>query len=103
MGLGPLLRNVIWYIIVYFLLCITFVVRLYGFSEDGTDNRRIESAVINDEIDLKLGFERYRDPQEKLGWLVNLHSVGLFLSHLCAEAYVAKTNMEPAHKYKDPA
>jgi len=35
----------------------------------------LEAAIINDEIDLKLGFERYKEAKERIGWLVNLHTV----------------------------
>lgn len=48
---------------------------MFCFRDEGVDNRRIENAIINDEIDLKLGFERYKDSQERLGWLVNMHPV----------------------------
>ncbi|XP_067928568.1 DNA polymerase epsilon catalytic subunit A-like [Watersipora subatra] len=41
-------------------------------GDDGVD-KRLEAAIINDEIDLNLGFERYKEPQERIGWLVNFH------------------------------
>ena len=52
------------------MLCDSF----YVTSDDGLD-KRLEEAIINDEIDLNLGFERYKDHQERIGWLVNLHAV----------------------------
>lgn len=29
----------------------------------------------NDEIDLKFGFERYKDQRERTGFLINMHTV----------------------------
>ncbi|XP_053408498.1 DNA polymerase epsilon catalytic subunit A-like [Mercenaria mercenaria] len=35
--------------------------------------KRLTRARVNDEVDLKFGYERYKDPQEKVGWLINMH------------------------------
>ncbi|XP_048254478.1 DNA polymerase epsilon catalytic subunit A-like isoform X1 [Haliotis rufescens] len=40
--------------------------------EDSTE-KRLSRATLNDEIDLRFGFDRYKDPQEKTGWLINMH------------------------------
>ena len=42
--------------------------------EDSTE-KRVQRARLNDEIDQKFGYERYKDPQEKVGWLINMHPV----------------------------
>lgn len=30
-----------------------------------------------DAMDAKFGFERYKDPTERLGWLINMHPVSI--------------------------
>ena len=47
--------------------------------EDLQDNR-FEDVRTNDLLDSKLGFDRYEDGPERLGWLVNMQSV----THLCS-------------------
>ncbi|KAJ2957645.1 hypothetical protein NQZ79_g6638 [Umbelopsis isabellina] len=37
-------------------------------------DQRFEDIKIRDEIDARLGFERYQEGPEKLGWLINMHS-----------------------------
>ncbi|XP_074652055.1 DNA polymerase epsilon catalytic subunit A-like [Tubulanus polymorphus] len=47
-----------------------------GPSTDDRDDpadRRLSRAQENDEIDAKYGFDRYKDSQERIGWLVNMH------------------------------
>ena len=44
------------------------------FREDNAE-RRLERALFNDEIDIKYGFDRYKESAEKLGWLINMHPV----------------------------
>jgi DNA polymerase epsilon subunit 1 len=46
-------------------------------ADEGTyTEQRFENARLQDEIDAQLGFERYQDGPEKLGWLINQHPVG---------------------------
>ncbi|XP_076438241.1 DNA polymerase epsilon catalytic subunit A-like [Babylonia areolata] len=40
--------------------------------EDSTE-KRLQRASLNDEIDVRFGFNRYKDPQERTGWLINMH------------------------------
>ena len=40
-----------------------------------SSEKRLQRARLNDEVDQKFGFERYKDPQEKVGWLINMHPV----------------------------
>ena len=61
-------------------------------SDEGVD-KRLEAAIINDEIDLKLGFERYKDPQEKIGWLVNLHPVSSSTKCGTSSAYYSSLSL----------
>ena len=61
-------------------------------SDEGVD-KRLEAAIINDEIDLKLGFERYKDPQEKIGWLVNLHPVSSITKFGASSAYYSSLSL----------
>ncbi|CAH1796227.1 unnamed protein product [Owenia fusiformis] len=40
--------------------------------EDATD-KRMKRALENDEIDSKYGFDRHKETNEKVGWLINMH------------------------------
>ncbi|XP_070201892.1 DNA polymerase epsilon catalytic subunit A-like [Littorina saxatilis] len=40
--------------------------------EDSTE-KRLQRANLNDEIDIRFGFSRYKDAQERTGWLINMH------------------------------
>jgi len=44
--------------------------------EDSTE-KRLQRAVLNDEIDAKFGFERCKEPAKLVGWLINMHPVSL--------------------------
>jgi hypothetical protein len=58
-------------------------------------DQRFEDIKIRDEIDTRLGFERYQEGPEKLGWLINMHAVScninslLKLGSLFALAYLS--------------
>ncbi|KAH8548277.1 hypothetical protein BGW37DRAFT_507320 [Umbelopsis sp. PMI_123] len=43
-------------------------------NEPSNLDQRFEDVKIRDEIDARLGFERYQEGPEKLGWLINMHS-----------------------------
>lgn len=43
-------------------------------SKDDSVEKRLSRALLNDRIDARLGYERYRDSRERIGWLVNFHS-----------------------------
>nr|XP_027207609.1 DNA polymerase epsilon catalytic subunit A-like [Penaeus vannamei] len=40
--------------------------------DDGSD-RRLQQSIENDNVDSKYGFNRYKEPQERVGWLLNMH------------------------------
>ncbi|XP_052253908.1 DNA polymerase epsilon catalytic subunit A-like [Dreissena polymorpha] len=42
-------------------------------GKEESSEKRLSRAKLNDEIDLKFGYERYKDPQERCGWLINMH------------------------------
>jgi DNA polymerase epsilon subunit 1 len=46
-------------------------------AEPSNLDQRFEDIKIRDEIDARLGFDRYQEGPEKLGWLINMHSVSL--------------------------
>ncbi|XP_041470272.1 DNA polymerase epsilon catalytic subunit A-like isoform X2 [Lytechinus variegatus] len=41
-------------------------------SEDSSE-ARLQRATINDELDSLYGFDRYKEPAERVGWLINMH------------------------------
>ncbi|RUS23179.1 hypothetical protein BC937DRAFT_91409, partial [Endogone sp. FLAS-F59071] len=44
-------------------------------AEEPTNlDQKFEDVKIRDEIDERLGFRRYHEGSEKLGWLINMHS-----------------------------
>ncbi|GFN92313.1 DNA polymerase epsilon catalytic subunit a-like [Plakobranchus ocellatus] len=43
-----------------------------GTREDSTE-KRLKVSVLNDEIDTRFGYSRYKDTAEKTGWLINMH------------------------------
>ncbi|GFR70989.1 DNA polymerase epsilon catalytic subunit A-like, partial [Elysia marginata] len=43
-----------------------------GSREDSTE-KRLKVAVLNDEIDARFGYVRYKEATEKTGWLINMH------------------------------
>ena len=48
---------------------------IYALFREDNAEKRLEQALLNDEIDKKYGFDRYKDADEKLGWLINMHPV----------------------------
>ena len=52
--------------------------RLHVFSfsrEDAGSEKRLQRSQMNDEIDVRYGFERHKDGTERIGWLINMHPV----------------------------
>lgn len=45
------------------------------FREDTSAEARLQRAVLSDELDSRYGFDRYKEPQERVGWLMNMHPV----------------------------
>ncbi|XP_071480194.1 DNA polymerase epsilon catalytic subunit A-like [Diadema antillarum] len=43
-----------------------------GRSEDSSE-ARLQRSIINDELDSLYGFDRYKEPAERVGWLINMH------------------------------
>lgn len=50
----------------------------YYFFRQESD-KRLQRSQQNDVIDRKFGFERYKDPKERVGWLINMHPVSCVL------------------------
>ena len=45
-------------------------------GDEGTHvEQRFEDASMQDEIDRKMGFVKFQEGPEKLGWLINQHAV----------------------------
>lgn len=45
------------------------------FRDDSSAEQRLRRVKFQDEIDIRFGFNRHRDPVERLGWLINMHPV----------------------------
>ncbi len=52
------------------ILCFEFY-----FREDSSE-ARVRESIQNDAVDNKFGFERIKGNVERVGWLLNMHSVG---------------------------
>ena len=52
-------------------LLIFFILR----SREDSTEKRLHEAVLNDEIDARFGYERYKEAADKTGWLINMHPV----------------------------
>nr|CAI5864067.1 unnamed protein product [Callosobruchus analis] len=44
-------------------------------NREETSEFRLRQAIENDAIDLRYGFDRIKDHQERTGFLLNMHSV----------------------------
>ncbi|CAE1311507.1 POLE [Acanthosepion pharaonis] len=42
-------------------------------GREDSSEKRLQRSQQNDEIDSRFGYERYKDPSEKTGWLINMH------------------------------
>ncbi|UYV81656.1 POLE [Cordylochernes scorpioides] len=40
---------------------------------DDNSEKRLQQSIFNDKIDSRYGFDRYQDPAERVGWLINMH------------------------------
>lgn len=50
----------------------------HATNESSSRDERIESTRFANEIDQKMGFERYEGgPKQRIGWLINMHSTML--------------------------
>lgn len=43
-----------------------------GGRDDSTE-KRLQRAILNEDIDAKFGFDRLQDSSERIGWLINMH------------------------------
>jgi DNA polymerase epsilon subunit 1 len=48
---------------------------LVVLRRDDSTEFRIKQSLDNDAIDSKFGFDRIKDATERVGWLLNMHSV----------------------------
>ena len=51
----------------------------YRPDEGSSTEARLLRIQNNEVFDNKYGFERYKDPVDRLGWLLNMHPVSRFL------------------------
>ena len=47
-------------------------------DEGSSTEARVLRIQSNDTLDVKYGFDRYKDPVDRLGWLINMHPVSQF-------------------------
>jgi hypothetical protein len=47
----------------------------FFFRQDDSTEARILRIQTNELVDSKYGFDRYKDPGDRLGWLINMHPV----------------------------
>ena len=45
------------------------------FRQDDSTEARVLRIQTNELVDSKYGFDRYKDPGDRLGWLINMHPV----------------------------
>ncbi|ELU04510.1 hypothetical protein CAPTEDRAFT_97442, partial [Capitella teleta] len=45
-----------------------------GSRDDVGADKRMQRWQMNEDIDLRYGFERHKESSEKIGWLINMHS-----------------------------
>ena len=57
------------------MTCFIIKTIIYHYSREDSTEKRVQRAKLNDEIDQKFGYDRYKDPQERVGWLINMHPV----------------------------
>lgn len=44
-------------------------------DEGASTEARVNRIQSNDVLDVKYGFDRYKDSVDRLGWLINMHPV----------------------------
>jgi len=49
----------------------------FANRDDSSAESRIKQSIENDAIDSKFGFDRIKDAGERVGWLLNMHSVNI--------------------------
>ena len=55
----------------------------YARNDEGMSLEQRNNRITKiDAMDTKFGFERYKDPAERLGWLINMHPVSISFVHL---------------------
>jgi hypothetical protein len=67
-----------WFFLLGHVLCHIGYFRGARVNAD-TDEQRLARALKNDELDAKFGFERYKEPKERTGFMLNMQPVGLTL------------------------
>ena len=58
-----------------FFDCLNTWTPLHRPDEGASTEARINRIQSNDVLDVKYGFDRYKDSVDRLGWLVNMHPV----------------------------
>lgn len=50
---------------------------MFFYCSEDSSEYRLRQIIENETIDLKYGFERIKDHQERTGFLLNMHAVSL--------------------------
>lgn len=58
------------------------------FRREDSSEKRLQRSQQNDEIDSRFGYERYKDPSEKTGWLINMHPVSWSIPELIKDPFL---------------
>ena len=67
----------------YMLNSNTIIFAFFARNDEGMSLEQRHNRITKiDAMDAKFGFERYKDPTERLGWLINMHPVSIFVLHL---------------------
>lgn len=60
-------------------------------DEGSSSEARVLRIQSNDTLDVKYGFDRYKEPVERLGWLINMHPVSQALLTFSSEKFSMST------------
>lgn len=60
-------------------------------DEGSSTEARVLRIQSNDTLDVKYGFDRYKEPVDRLGWLINMHPVSqTFFTFLSEKFSISK-------------
>lgn len=65
-------------------------------DEGSSTEARVLRIQSNDTLDVKYGFDRYKEPVDRLGWLINMHPVSqIFLYTSFRSKRNSEANLPP--------
>ena len=67
-----------WVWNIYFNLDSELIYLYSVYERSSLSDQRLEQSLENDNIDRKYGYYRYKENQEKVGWLLNIHPVSIY-------------------------